>query len=203
MKNLSARTHALAAGVAAALMLVWAAPALADPPPWAPAHGYRAKKGHKDKHGDDDYRYYRDRVYVAPLSAGLGRCNREAVGTLLGGAVGAAAGSTVGKGGDRTAAIIGGAILGALAGNVIGRSMDEADGYCVAQALAHGKDGETVIWHSPRSDTEYRVTPKRSYQTDSGRYCREYTARAIVGGRREQTYGTACLQPDGSWKLAS
>lgn len=37
-----------------------AAPALADPPPWAPAHGYRAKKAYK-------YYYYpASRVYYAP-----------------------------------------------------------------------------------------------------------------------------------------
>ncbi|MGH8646378.1 MAG: hypothetical protein ACREX4_18725 [Gammaproteobacteria bacterium] len=37
-------------------------PALADPPDWAPAHGYRAKHGygHKGKHHKDDHRQYRD-----------------------------------------------------------------------------------------------------------------------------------------------
>lgn len=34
-----------------------------------------------------------------------------------------------------------------------------------------------------------------------GRYCREYTRPVIVGGEKVSSYGTACLQPDGSWKL--
>jgi hypothetical protein len=31
--------------------------------------------------------------------------------------------------------------------------------------------------------------------------CREYTAPANVGGQIVQTYGTACLQPDGTWRI--
>ena len=33
-------------------------------------------------------------------------------------------------------------------------------------------------------------------------YCREYTRTVRVGGFTQQAYGTACLQPDGSWKIA-
>ena len=32
-------------------------------------------------------------------------------------------------------------------------------------------------------------------------HCREYYGPANVGGRVVQTYGTACLQPDGSWRI--
>lgn len=34
-------------------------------------------------------------------------------------------------------------------------------------------------------------------------YCREYTQTFSIGGERETGYGTACLQPDGSWKIVS
>lgn len=33
------------------------------------------------------------------------------------------------------------------------------------------------------------------------RYCREYNGQALVAGRYQQTYGTACMQPDGSWQI--
>jgi len=36
-----------------------------------------------------------------------------------------------------------------------------------------------------------------------GRYCREYTAQSTVGGETVQTYGTACLRPDGDWEIVS
>jgi hypothetical protein len=31
--------------------------------------------------------------------------------------------------------------------------------------------------------------------------CREYRASATIDGRPQQTYGTACLQPDGTWRI--
>jgi hypothetical protein len=35
----------------------------------------------------------------------------------------------------------------------------------------------------------------------NGAYCREYQQRVTVGGRPQESYGTACMQPDGSWKI--
>ena len=37
----------------------------------------------------------------------------------------------------------------------------------------------------------------------AGDYCREYTKSIRVGGHMESGYGTACLQPDGSWMIVS
>ena len=31
--------------------------------------------------------------------------------------------------------------------------------------------------------------------------CREYQSTAVVNGQQVQSYGTACLQPDGSWRI--
>lgn len=32
-------------------------------------------------------------------------------------------------------------------------------------------------------------------------YCREYTKTIIIGDQKQVGYGTACLQPDGDWKI--
>jgi surface antigen len=32
-------------------------------------------------------------------------------------------------------------------------------------------------------------------------YCREYTQRITINGKVQETYGTACLQPDGRWRI--
>ncbi|HEY4134679.1 MAG TPA: hypothetical protein VGO34_05640 [Alphaproteobacteria bacterium] len=32
-------------------------------------------------------------------------------------------------------------------------------------------------------------------------YCREYQTTTTVGGQRTASYGTACQQPDGSWRI--
>jgi len=45
---------------------------------------------------------------------------------------------------------------------------------------------------TPTSDT---------YLDRLGRYCREYQSTVIVGGMVRPSYGTACLQPDGSWQI--
>ncbi|HTI86628.1 MAG TPA: hypothetical protein VL966_08485 [Alphaproteobacteria bacterium] len=41
------------------------------------------------------------------------------------------------------------------------------------------------------------------YRTADGRYCREYTTTTRVGGVLQSSYGTACLQPDGSWRIVN
>ncbi|MGH7185333.1 MAG: RT0821/Lpp0805 family surface protein, partial [Pseudomonadota bacterium] len=182
----------------------------ANPPPWAPAYGYRAKHKdahkekykHKHKHDEDDGDEY-GRAYVPPFDIGFGRCNRDLLGGLIGGAGGAAIGSTIGKGDGRTAAIIGGAIIGIIVGGSIGRSMDSVDQNCVGQALEHAPDGRTIVWQNPQNSAQYQVVPTRTVQASDGRYCREYTTTAVVAGKSQQVYGRACRQPDGSWEIQS
>jgi surface antigen len=160
------------------------------PPPWAPAHGYR-------RHRDGGYQA----AYQPPFDLRRGRCNRTELGIVLGGLTGAVVGSQVVKRENRTAGIIGGSIIGALIGGSIGRSMDEIDQNCVGQALEHAPDGERIVWNTPDDGARYQVTPVETYQDNGGRYCREYQATSVIGGREQQTYGTACRQPDGSWQL--
>ncbi len=38
-------------------------------------------------------------------------------------------------------------------------------------------------------------------ETKAQGYCREYTKNVTVGRRIQEAYGTACLQPDGSWQV--
>ena len=183
---------ALILALIAGCLSVWSMPVSADPPPWAPAWGYRAKGKHKSKHAG-----------ARPLDLSLGRCNRELLGSLLGGATGGFLGSKVGDGRGQLAAIAGGTLLGFLVGGSIGRTMDEVDQNCIGQALEHASDGQTITWNNSQSKAQYQVVPTRTVQASDGRYCREYTATAVINGRTEKTYGKACRQPDGSWRLAS
>jgi hypothetical protein len=41
-----------------------------------------------------------------------------------------------------------------------------------------------------------------AYRDAQGRICREYQTTVQVDGREQPGYGTACLQTDGSWRLA-
>jgi surface antigen len=123
------------------------------------------------------------------------------VGTVLGGAAGGIIGSHVGGGHGRTAGIIVGTLLGALVGQDIGRSLDDADELRAAHVLEKNKTGQASTWENPDKGTEVTVTPIKTYQAQSGEYCREYQTEITVGGKVQQAYGTACRQPDGQWKI--
>ena len=45
------------------------------------------------------------------------------------------------------------------------------------------------------------VTAVRDGYTPDGRQCREFQQEVTIDGRPTQAYGTACLQPDGSWEV--
>jgi surface antigen len=174
--------------------LIPAAPSRADPPPWAPAHGWRAKHQHYED--EDEPR----RVYVRPYGLSERTCHRDLIGAAIGGAAGGLAGSRVGHGNGRTAATVGGVVIGALFGGLIGQAMDEVDQACVSQVLEHVPDREAINWRG--RDAGYEVVPTRTFQT-AGRYCREYQTRAEIGGRLQTVYGTACRQPDGDWQIVN
>lgn len=189
--------------VALAYSIVVAAPAFADPPPWAPAWGYHGKNKGKNKH-NNKYKYQSKNYAVppaVPFGIGRGVCNRELLGSVLGATIGGVAGSQVGKGSGQLVGVAAGTIIGYLLGGNIGRYMDDIDQNCIGQALEHGEDGQEIVWNNPQNGAVYEVTPETTYKQASGEYCREYTAQSDINGRMQTTYGTACRQEDGSWKI--
>ena len=185
-------------------------PALADPPSWAPAHGYYKNKGKhkKNKHRESYHETYRDdhyrernRVDYDQITCDPAGITNSDIGTVIGGVIGGILGSKIGKGNGKTLATIAGVIVGANIGGNIGSSMDEADRYCAGQAFVHAKDNQSVAWTNPDTQQEYTVTPKRSYTQNSGRYCRDYTSNIIVNGQRDEVAGTACKNGDGNWQV--
>jgi surface antigen len=71
------------------------------------------------------------------------------------------------------------------------------------QALESAPSGKAVTWTNPDNGHSGTVTPIKTYQTAAGQYCREYTQTVTIDGKPQQSYGTACRQPDGSWKIVS
>jgi surface antigen len=126
---------------------------------------------------------------------------RQQSGMIIGGVLGGLLGNQVGgHGSERTAAIIAGTLAGAAIGGAIGQSMDITDRMNTSAALENVRTGVPTTWQNPNTGNQYTVVPTRTYNTAAGP-CREYTIDGIVGGRKEQVYGTACRQPDGSWKI--
>ena len=165
------------------------------PPPWAPAHGYRAKRGASVYYEAPDV-YER---HTREFGIHSGTCNRQELGTVLGGVVGGVVGSRVGDREDRTVTTIAGVVIGALIGREIGRRMDEADQACVGQVLERAADHQTVHWRNPDTGVEFQVTPQRTFQQDD-RYCRTYMTVAVLDDGRRGREETACRTGEGAWK---
>lgn len=168
--------------------------ALADPPPWAPAHGYRHKHHHK---GDFDRDYQNERTHYY-FGIPEGHCNREEIGTVLGGAVGGVVGGNTAS--DKTTGVIAGIIIGGVLGNVIGRSMDESDRYCTGHVLEYAEDHHTVSWSISNRDIRYHVTPVRTYTKDS-RYCRDLVVVRETSRGKVNIHQTACRDHAGQWRM--
>lgn len=127
---------------------------------------------------------------------------QEQTGMVIGGVLGGVLGSQVGQGHGRTAATIVGTIVGAAIGGAVGRSMDEQDKIKTAHTLETVRTGVPSQWRNPDTGNVYTVTPTKTIETAQGP-CREYTIDAVIGGKKERVYGTACRQPDGSWRVVS
>ncbi len=146
-------------------------------------------------------------------TAMLGACNtfdgagnKQLIGTGGGAILGGLAGSTIGKGSGQLWATGAGVLLGGLLGSEIGSSLDRADQAYAQQANQRAYTapvGETIRWNNPDSGNYGTITPVRDGRTQSGGYCREYQQTIYVGGKQQSGYGTACQQPDGSWKVVS
>jgi hypothetical protein len=61
--------------------------------------------------------------------------------------------------------------------------------------------GETIRWNE--AGAYGTVTPTREGTSSLDRYCREFQKTVTIGGRTEEAYGTACMQPDGAWEVVS
>ena len=124
---------------------------------------------------------------------------KQQTGAVTGAVVGGVVGSTIGGGTGRTVAIVAGTVAGALFGSHIGKRMDEADRLKAAQALENAPSGQRTTWKNPDSGAEYTMTPTRTYETSTGP-CRDFTVDARIDGKPEKVQGSACRQPDGTWK---
>src|SRR4026209_2052167 len=182
-------THfALIALVSAAL----AAPAVAEPPPHAKAHGWRKKN-------DPDYVGYTGKKWEKDYGVIEGKCNTAAVGAVVGGAVGGVIGSRAERE-DRPVAILVGTVIGAVIGAKIGERVDESDRACMGHSLELAGVKKTVVWTNSATDVTYRLTPTRNFQ-QANQPCREFVTELGRGKGKKKDRGTcvACRQGNGEW----
>jgi surface antigen len=156
----------------------------------------------------------RTSLIAVPLAAMLtlagcsGEMNKQDSGTVVGAVAGGIIGNSVGQGRGRGAATVLGAVVGGIVGSEIGRSMDDRDRRLAEQAeieaFERGQSGVMVPWRNPDSGRHGEITPGASYRRayDGGGYwdCRDYTHRIYMDGRPQIVRGTACRNPDGTWR---
>lgn len=141
-------------------------------------------------------------LLIAILATPMVACQtKQQGGAVVGGVLGGVLGNQVGGGQGRTAAIIAGTLLGAYVGSEMGRYMDENDARKAEAALEYNRDNQRSTWHNPNTGANVSATPTRTFKSAGGEDCREYQTTVTVGGKRENAYGTACRQSDGSWKI--
>lgn len=167
---------------------------LATPPPWAPAHGWRAKN-------DPSYVGYSGRSWNDDYGIEAGRCNHEAVGAALGAVAGGAVGSAASKDSARLVAIAVGSVIGAAIGAEIGRDMDKADRACVGHALELASAGQSVTWLNSSTGVTYKLTPVDSSHAAEG--CRKFRLVATGPFGLSEGRATACPNDQGVWDLAA
>lgn len=131
---------------------------------------------------------------------------KQQFGGIVGGATGALIGSQFGQGSGRLAATALGATIGAMVGSEIGRQLDEADQRALYdaqyRALEYGNPGTPVGWKNANSGRYGEVVPGPGYKVNVSN-CRDYTSTIYIDGRPQVARGTACRQPDGTWKTVT
>ena len=135
-----------------------------------------------------------------------GQGGNEVGGTLMGAALGGLVGSQFGSGGGQLAMTAAGTLLGAYIGNSIGKKLDAEDRRRMREAELAAYAGpleQPIRWNNPRSGNSGYVTPIRDGRANDGRYCREFQSEIVVGGERQNAHGTACRNPDGSWRIVN
>ncbi len=132
---------------------------------------------------------------------------KQTLGTLIGAGLGGLAGSQIGSGSGQLAAVGAGVLLGGLLGSEVGKSLDKADQAFLANnarsALESTPSGMSSNWVNPDSGNSGSLTPTNTYATSSGQPCREYHSTVTIEGQTEDVYGTACREPDGSWRFVN
>ena len=175
------------------LSVLLVAPAFADPPDHAKAHGWRKKN-------DPYYVGYTGREWPKDYGIVTGHCNRDEIGTVVGAVVGGAIGSQVGEGSKRNVAIVVGAVLGAVIGREIGKDLDDGDRACVGHSLELVKDGQSVRWVNERTHVSYLLTPRAPAKGEPST-CRKYDLKATLDGKSRTSSGKACRSGEGTWSI--
>lgn len=137
-------------------------------------------------------------VALSFLLASCAEMNKGQTGAAGGAAGGALLGQIIGH---NTESTLIGAAVGGLIGYIVGNEMDKYDRQQLNHVYERGVSGNTSAWVNPDNGNQYMVTPKPAYTGPQDRWCRQAEIDAVIDGKRETTYATACRDEYGHWVL--
>jgi surface antigen len=116
---------------------------------------------------------------------------------------GAAGGALIGQAiGHSTSATLIGAAVGAGLGYIVGNEMDKYDRARLNTVYERGPSNQRSTWSNPDTGNQYSVTPQPAYQNRStNQVCRRAEINAVIDGKPQKTYSTACRNAYGEWEL--
>jgi surface antigen len=128
------------------------------------------------------------------------RGQKATLGTLAGAVGGAAVGSQFGGGRGRYVGMAAGALIGGFLGNQIGAALDEQDKQLYASAQYQAlESGQPQRWNNPQTGRSGDIVTGSTYVVNN-QQCREYTNTIYIDGQPQVARGTACRNPDGTWR---
>lgn len=133
-----------------------------------------------------------------PLGSIAGGVARNQLGNIVSGA----GGSQLSGGSGQLISTLANQLAGGVIGGSIGNNLDATSRNAALgaeyNALERGSVGQPVAWQGANGNFG-QVIPQQPYQVGS-QNCRRYTHTIHVDGAPQQASGTACRNPDGSWK---
>ncbi len=125
--------------------------------------------------------------------------NKAQTGAVGGAAGGALIGQMIGH---NTEATLIGAAVGTMLGYIVGNEMDKYDRQQLNHVYERGVSNRTSSWVNPDNGNQYNVTPQPAYTNPTtSRVCRKAEINAVIDGKMDKTYTTACRDDNGHWQL--
>ncbi|MFQ5956083.1 MAG: RT0821/Lpp0805 family surface protein, partial [Kiloniellales bacterium] len=96
-------------------------------------------------------------------------------------------------------------LLSLFAATEVGQKIQRSDHLYAERAgqesLEYYRSGIRSAWQNPDTGSAGTITPMRTFQRADGTYCRDFEQLVIAGGVTGRVSGTACRQPDTTWRL--
>jgi surface antigen len=96
-------------------------------------------------------------------------------------------------------------VAAGLVSGPVGQLLDATDRMAINRTtqtvLESGPTNQPMQWSNPTSGHYGTVKPVRTFQPHPSKICRQFQQTAMVTGKTQQAYATACREPDGTWKL--